>query len=174
MTSWMDQMYDLVLDRSVEEVFGAILLALALAGIGAAACIFLSRRRVDAMARLTGVILVVNLASMVAGGSFVRHQFVDRDTPIYVGDAHAFGPGQHRSHSERLIYFFDTDRDGELSAAEVEGAPEVLEDWARSYGALAEDDREGDYWSPRPVHGPREHRGARAPDEEADPMDADR
>ena len=75
MSDWFALMWNLVLDCSIETIFGAIGLGLGLAMAGAGVSRLIARRCPDAMARQTGVMLVACLASMLVGGTFVRSMF---------------------------------------------------------------------------------------------------
>lgn len=75
MSDWLTLMWNLILDCSIETIFGAIGLGLGLAMAGAGVSRLISRRCPDAMARQTGVMLVACLASMLVGGTFVRGMF---------------------------------------------------------------------------------------------------
>ena len=89
--AWVVGALDFALDRSVEELFGAILLALVIAATGAVAGQWLVKGRADITARLTGLMLVVSLVSMLIGGTYVSAP-QSRETPDgrFPGDG---GPG---------------------------------------------------------------------------------
>ncbi|WP_169972900.1 hypothetical protein [Tautonia rosea] len=72
MKSWVDGFLRIVLDRSIEELIGAILLSVFLSAAAAWLGLWLCRSRKDATARLTGVILVVSLLSMGVGATFIE------------------------------------------------------------------------------------------------------
>lgn len=78
MNSWANSLLRIILDRSIEELIGAILLCLILSAAGAWLGLWLCRSRKDATARLTGVLLVVTLISMGVGATFIQNTLPDQ------------------------------------------------------------------------------------------------
>ena len=132
MNTWMNGIFQLILDRPLEDLFGAILLALALSAIGAAVGVRLCRSRRDEVSRMTAVTLVVALVSMAIAGTGieVRHnQELQRPTAIAssmppppIGPNHASAPNPYF----QMVKILDTDRDGHVSRSEMKQAAEAL------------------------------------------------
>ena len=78
MNSWIDGVLRIVLDRSIEELIGAILLCLILSAAGAWLGHWLCQSRKDATARLTGVMLVLTLISMGLGATYIQNALPDQ------------------------------------------------------------------------------------------------
>ncbi|RUL88606.1 hypothetical protein [Tautonia sociabilis] len=125
MPVWIDEMVGLILDRSPEELFGAILLALVLALVVAGVGAWLCRARKDETTRLTAVILVSNLLAMVVSGAFARQVYNEREQD---------GPYERHSglfagamvHDHRVYALLDLDRDGRVSERELSRASAAL------------------------------------------------
>ncbi|WP_152054113.1 hypothetical protein [Tautonia marina] len=124
MNSWLDALLRVVLDRSIEELFGAILLSLILATVGAALGRWLCRSGKDAMARLTGVMLVMIVIGMGAGATLIQSTVPDQpqlshqpnEFPIMMGPA-AF---------HQMVIVLDADNNGRVEADELRKAAVAL------------------------------------------------
>jgi hypothetical protein len=124
MKSWLEALSRVVLDRSIEELFGAILLSLVLATLGAGLGRRLCRSGTDVMARLTGVMLVPILIGMCAGATLIQSA-----VPAQPQIAHRpseFSTTMGPSAFHQMIFVLDADADGRVDPEELRKASVAL------------------------------------------------
>lgn len=137
MENWSAGVSRLILDRSVEELFASLIVALVIAAAGAALGAWLCRSRKDETTRLTAVILVATLLGMVVSGGFVERQYLVKNgdyaltpPPHHALPPEAFGHGWGGMRRSPMYYrmqsVLDVDADGRVSHEELRDASKAL------------------------------------------------
>lgn len=123
MNSWLDALLHVVLDRSIEELFGAILLSLTLAAAGAALGSRLCRSGKDAMARLTGLMLVMIVIGMCTGATLIQATVPD-SPPLSHPPSELPMMGPTIFH--QIMVVLDVDENGRVEPEELRKAAVAL------------------------------------------------
>jgi hypothetical protein len=131
MEPWTEGASSLILDRSVEELLAAMIVALVLSAAGGAIGAWACRSRKDETTRLTGVMFGVTILGMVVSGTFV-HTKLDRGSKLL---APALPPAWidhgRASHGRSPMFYrmqvvLDLDGDGLATFEEIREASELL------------------------------------------------
>ncbi|MEW4569831.1 hypothetical protein AB1L88_18355 [Tautonia sp. JC769] len=124
MKAWLETLSRVLLDRSTEELFGAGLLCLVLAIVGAGLARWLCRSGRDVMARQTGVMLVMIVVAMIAGATLARstlpgparREHRPSEFPVMMGP----------STLHQMVFILDTNGNGLVDPEELGAAALAL------------------------------------------------
>jgi hypothetical protein len=167
--SWILDLADVVADRSPEELIGAILFAMTLAGISAVVCRLFARRVADPMTVSVAVILVGNVVSLLTGSLYIVHKA--KISRIGAVSSHTYAQSQIQTgksrrqiphggyggawafRGDRVWAAFDRDHDGRLSSGEIDAIAVILKKWDTDHdGAVSP----REWWQPHPDRERRE------------------
>ncbi|QDV36503.1 hypothetical protein [Tautonia plasticadhaerens] len=131
MENWTAGVSRLILDRTVEELFASMIVALVIAGAAAPLGAWLCRSREDGATRLTAVMFVSTLLGMIVAGSFVEREHQSAKGSLALAPPpHHFNPGWRGMRRLPMYYqmkgILDADGDGHVSTEEFQDASEAL------------------------------------------------